>query len=231
VIGDIHGQAEALARLLARLEGRRAPGDRLVFIGDYIDRGPDSRRAVELALAAPRRWPGPVTPLKGNHEAMLLRALEGDPEMTLLWLENGGIETLASYGIRLGEPDWRERFPADHVAFFRSLRLWDEDEHAYYVHAGFEPGVPPAENDEETLLWIREAFIESDYAWEKPVVFGHTPQYTLPPGRGFDLKRLVWRPLVRPEKIGIDTGSAYGGPLTALVLPEREFVQVEIAPA
>jgi len=100
--------------------------------------------------------------------------------------------------------------PAEHRAFFSSLHLYYESESHYFVHAGMRPGVPLADQREEDLLWIREAFIESKAAFGKPVVFGHTA---------------FSEPLVQPNKIGIDTGAVYGNRLTCLRLPEMEFFQ------
>lgn len=231
VVGDIHGWADRLERLLERLRAWAAPGDSLVFIGDYVDRGPQSRRVVEMALAEREQWDGPVVTLKGNHEAMMLEALaERDPySMTIRhWVDAlGGRETISSYaGGDATLNLFRACLPACHRQFFDTLALWHEDEHAIYVHGGIPPGADPARCSEEELLWIRDPFIRSDYAWPKPVVFGHTPQYDNSRGEPTDLEDIVWQPLNRPEKIGIDTGCAYGGPLTALVLPEREFVCV-----
>lgn len=238
VVGDVHGWAGSLERLLAALRPRAAEGDPLVFLGDYVDRGPESRQVVDLVLAERQRWAGPVVALKGNHEAMMLEALASGRVAELQrWYENArGDTTMASYGARsLGELE--ASLPPEHREFFETLQLWHEDEHGIYVHAGLRPGQEPAECDEEDLLWIREPFIESDYAWPKPVVFGHTPQYETrvaarPPGRGpfsrtLPVNEIVWRPLNRPEKIGLDTGRGWGGPLTAVILPEREFIAVE----
>lgn len=238
VIGDVHGWAGPLERLLAALRPRAAEGDPLVLLGDYVDRGPETRGVVDLVLAEREQWPGPVVTLKGNHEAMLLEALaSGRLADFHNWYQNArGDTTMASYGARtLGEFD--AALPPAHREFFESLTLWHEDEHGIYVHAGLLPGRAPAECGEEDLLWIREPFIESDYAWPKPVVFGHTPQYETRvaarvPGRGpfgkaLPVNEMVWRPLNRPEKIGLDTGRGWGGPLTAVILPEREFVAIE----
>jgi serine/threonine protein phosphatase 1 len=225
-VGDVHGQAEKLRALLALLHAHAAPGDALVFLGDLIDRGPDSRDVLEVVLAeAQGNWPGPVHALRGNHEAMLLDALDGDPEVVRAgWLQYGGLDTLDSYG---GEEwaleNWSAHLPPAHLDFFRSLGLWHQDQHGIYVHAGLRPGRQPHETGEETLLWVREKFYASDYRWEKVVVFGHSPRAEPPDGPEAAPR---WRPMNRPEKIGLDTGAGHGGPLTAVVLPARDFFLV-----
>ena len=227
-VGDIHGHAGKLRLLLSRLRERAAPGDALIFVGDYIDRGPDTRGVIELVMQAARGgWDGPVTTLRGNHETLLLEQFHRRPRYGLdLWLRNGGEETLASYGVPRLNRRWKEAIPREHLDFLSDLQFWHEDEHGIYVHGGLMPGFHPSELEEETLLWIREPFISSPYRWEKVVVFGHTPQHE-EGGNRLDLDTVVWRPLNRPEKIGLDTGAGYGGPLTAVQLPEREFISVE----
>lgn len=228
-VGDIHGHAVLLDRLLLQLRERAEPGDRLVFIGDYIDRGPDSRGVIDRVMELRGGvWDGPVVTLRGNHEDMLLDEWRETRQYDLgLWRVNGGRETLESYlegvVVTLTTPS-KPAIPAEHREFIGGTAYWFEDEHAYYVHAGFRPRTLPSEVDEFDLLWIRTDFIESDYAWDKPVVFGHTPMFEgLMLGRG---PVTNWQPLNRPEKIGIDTGVCYGGRLTAVMLPEREFFTV-----
>jgi serine/threonine protein phosphatase 1 len=229
VVGDVHGQSQKLRRLLGLLRARAEPGDSLVFVGDYVDRGPNSRLCVELVLNEFEQWPGSVIPLRGNHEAMMLDFLSGSPRYDPgMWLENGGRETIHSY-----TGGWSPRALADaitpeHLDFLDSTRLWHGDEHGIYVHAGIPPGRAPSDAGDE-VMWIREPFLESDYRWDRVVVFGHTPQYDKDAVRGpiIDREHLPWRPLDRPEKIGIDTGAGWGGPLTAVILPEREFVTVK----
>ena len=197
VVGDIHGCMEPLRTLMARVAP--GPADRLVFIGDYIDRGPDARGVVEYLLGLPGR----PTFLLGNHDQMLLDALDtGDLS---LWFANGGEATLASYGGEVG------RIPPTHRAFFRSLVPHAEIEGFVFVHAGIRPGIPLCEQSLDDLLWIREEFFDSSARFERTVVFGHTPLREVFLGR---------------DRIGIDTGCVYGGKLTCLKLPGREVVQV-----
>jgi len=207
IIGDIHGCYSSLAALLEKIEGR---ADSFVFVGDYVDRGPDSRKVIELLLRLKTRLPQPVF-LKGNHEFMFLQVIRGqDP---FIFLNAGGRQTLESYGIQADNPEeLAGRLPGEHLAFLEHLGLLHEDPNGIYVHAGLEPGRPLAEQSEEWCLWVRERFIRSTYDFGKPVVFGHT---------------VFPEPLIQANKIGIDTGAVYGGKLTALLLPEKEFIQVE----
>lgn len=207
IIGDIHGCASALTELLALVEGM---ADSFVFLGDYIDRGPDSRGVIDRILAFREKRPQTIA-LMGNHEMMLLDYLQGHDED--YFLNAGGVETLASYGIspKAGPKDVQNLLPQEHLDFFSSLPFLWEDRHGIYAHAGLEPGVDTCRQVAACCLWIRDEFVRSRYPFEKPVVFGHT---------------VFKEPLVQRNKIGIDTGVVYGGELTALLLPQREFVSV-----
>ncbi len=197
VIGDIHGCLRPLQRLLAKIAPQ--PGDEVVFIGDYIDRGPDSREVVEYLLGLPYR----CVFLMGNHEKMLLDYLSGKDDG--IFFPNGGLATLQSYG-----GDFTHIPPA-HLTFFHSLRPMYETPGYLFVHAGIRPMVPLDKQTLEDLVWIRQEFFQFIGRFPKPVVFGHTP-----------LREV----LLQPDRIGIDTGCVYGGKLTCLKLPSREIIQV-----
>jgi serine/threonine protein phosphatase 1 len=214
-VGDIHGRYDLLEQVLDRLAPRFGPQTRLVFLGDYIDRGPDSRQVVERLIALGRERPETVF-LKGNHEELLLDALEG--RRVELWLLNGGLETLASYGLDHEAPtaETIARLPAGHLEFFRGLRLYFESDSYVLVHAGVDPELGLAEQDARDLLWIRDQFFQAPgHRLGKTVVFGHTP---------FE------EPLRRPGLIGIDTGAVYDNALTCVKLPEEEFHQLPAQP-
>jgi serine/threonine protein phosphatase 1 len=199
VIGDIHGSATALRRVLQQIGPQAA--DTLIFLGDYIDRGEDSRAVLDQLMALDRAHS--CIFLKGNHEDLFLRAYEGDGDEWLAWLVNGGITTLRDFGQTLP--------PEPYIAWLRRLRLTYEIDGYLFVHAGLRPGMPPEATTDEERLWIREPFLSSSYDWGKRVVFGHTVQ-----PRG---------PLVQPNKIGIDTGAYLPrmGKLTGLILPDKRF--------
>ena len=215
-IGDIHGCAATLDRLLERLQP--AADDHLVFVGDYIDRGPDSKRVIDRLLDL--RDAVHCTFLRGNHEAYMIGYL--DHGALRDWRSNGGLDTLRSYlnshdEARPGEA----RVPAAHVDFVRATEPYYETPDFFFVHAGLKPDVSIEENKrrfgEDVLLWERSHMDARRFAWEKPVVCGHTP---------------LREPLNRDRLIAIDTGCVYHnrpgmGRLTAVRLPQREFVFVD----
>ncbi len=202
-IGDIHGTFDRLQNLMQKIP-IDYDNDTLVFIGDYIDRGPGSVEVVDYLLDLKSRVPGTIV-LKGNHEDMLQKYLDGTDRFT--YLLNGGQKTLDSYLSKNAQPD-SFPIPADHMDFFKSLRLYYETASHIFVHAGLRPKVPLASQDTEDMLWIRDKFIYSKYNFGKPVVFGHTP---------------LEKPLVESNKIGIDTGAVYGNALTCVQLPDMQF--------
>ena len=189
VIGDIHGCLCQLKKLLE--EVRPNANDQVVFLGDYVDRGPDSAGVIEELIAFQEKFPHTVF-LCGNHEQMLLDYLEGkDPT---LFLMNGGDATLASYRTRKLWP-----LPKGHLDFLHSLKTLHATEQFIFVHAGLRPGLPLAEQHPDDLLWIRGDFLDSDYDWGRPVVYGHTPRQ---------------EPLITATRVGLDTGCVYGRVLT-----------------
>lgn len=208
-IGDIHGCHHTLEELLARIQPR-AGRDRIVFLGDYINRGPSSKKVVDRIISIKKSFPGTIT-LMGNHEQILLSSLAGG-KMDF-FLKMGGEQTLASYSLAIHESDKiLSKLPPDHLDFFQNLvLLWNTDKYTF-VHAGLEPGVHLSQQTAPWCCWARREFINSDFDFGKKIVFGHTP---------------FSKPLTAHDKIGIDTGAVYGGHLTCLVLPDQEFITVK----
>jgi serine/threonine protein phosphatase 1 len=208
-IGDVHGRLDLLKDLLSQIithaSGRSC---KLVFLGDYIDRGPDSAGVVALVRRFQQRWPDGVICLKGNHEAMPLEVVK-EPAAISWWLGNGGDATLASFGV--SHP---RDMPADVLSWMAGLATMYEDEHRYFVHAGLHPGLSLPEQDDQTKLWIRDEFLSVDYDFGKHVVHGHTPSET-------------GSPEVRPYRTNLDTGAVFGGPLTAGVFTDEQGPAVE----
>jgi serine/threonine protein phosphatase 1 len=202
-IGDIHGRLDFLMDLLSQIithaNGRSC---KLVFLGDYIDRGPDSAGVLALVRRFQQQWPESVICLKGNHEAMLLEVVT-EPAVTSWWLGNGGDTTLASFGV--SHPG---DLPADVLSWIAGLPTLYEDEHRYFVHAGLHPDLSLSEQDDQTKLWIRDEFLLVDYDFGKHVVHGHTPSQS-------------GGPEVRPYRTNLDTGAVFGGPLTAGVFTDE----------
>jgi serine/threonine protein phosphatase 1 len=203
-IGDIHGSLASLDRLMDKINPD-FEHDQLLFVGDYIDRGPRPKEVVDYIIRLKMLAPGRIICLKGNHEAMFLDFLEGRGKD--LFLLNGGDSTLTDYG----GGSWMAKdlvLPPDHQQFYQELQLFYETADYIFVHGGLKPGVALADQQEDDLLWIRGEFITSQEDFGRRVIFGHTP---------------FKQPLVMPNKIGIDTGAVYGNFLTALKLPEEEF--------
>lgn len=220
-VGDVHGRSDLLAELLRQIEvdatTRASSKKTLVFLGDYVDRGPDSRGVVEMLLNdLPKGFN--VHFLKGNHEAMLLDFLAHAHRLDR-WRINGGEATMASYGVDVdrleqagARPEvWRDAFatalPKAHLDFFRHLSLQVPAGDYLFVHAGVRPGLPLDAQDEMDLIWIRDEFLNATEPFGKVVVHGHTPEQV---------------PVLRPNRIGIDTGAVFSGRLTALRLQDEE---------
>ncbi len=223
-VGDIHGRLDLVQSLIARLDafdGAREAGARLIFLGDYIDRGPAIRDVVDRLVALRAERPETVF-LMGNHEAALSSFLER-PDERADWLDWGGKETLESYGVKgaASRPvrdlaaELRDRMPASHRAFLSELPLFAEAGDYFFTHAGVKPGVALDAQSADDLLWIRAEFhdMPADKRPQKVVVHGHHP---------------VRRPLDLGWRIAIDTGAVYGGKLTAVALEgtKRRFISV-----
>ncbi|MBZ0235717.1 MAG: serine/threonine protein phosphatase [Deltaproteobacteria bacterium] len=236
VIGDIHGERALLDALLASLPFI-APDDSLVCLGDYVDRGPDSRGVVETLRRLPEKTAGKVVLLRGNHEDALLGEID-TPSGGFVMPPGNGVAAAFHSFTELPPPvdgglvapehfahyfDVASWLPAPIASWMRGLPLWHRDAHATYVHAGLEGegavwSLPEASST-KSLLWQREKDFFLEYAGP-PLVFGHTPTNDLPPA---DPARTA--PWTRGPLVGIDTGAGKGGPLTCLELPSRTVRQ------
>lgn len=205
-VGDIHGCLDKLISLMGILDAE-PERDTLLFVGDYIDRGPESKGVVDYLIDLAGQY-SHVIFLKGNHEQMLDLYLKGRDR--LAFLANGGYATLSSYSWDI-QSDEKVPIPEEHLDFFRNLRLCYETEAYIFVHAGLKSNIPLEEQDEWDMLWVRDEFIYSDFDFGKRVIFGHTPFRT---------------PLIFDNKIGIDTGAVYGNKLTCVELPAVKFYSV-----
>ncbi len=208
-IGDVHGCADRLAELHARiaedLARRPVAAPLLLHIGDYVDRGPDSAGVVARLAAGPPIAGVPTVNLIGNHEETMLHALDGERAAATDWLFSGGREALASWGLDPdgARGDWLAALPPADVAFVRGLALWHREGDYLFVHAGIRAGVPLEDQARQDLLTIRQPFLTYEAPFGMVVVHGHTP---------------TTNPVVRPNRIGIDTGAVFGGRLTCAVL-------------
>jgi serine/threonine protein phosphatase 1 len=222
-IGDVHGRLDVLSPLLREiaadaLAARPSEQPLLVFLGDYVDRGPDSRAVVDTVLALAADGAFEVAALKGNHEEALLQFLD-EPSFAATWMEHGAGPTLASYGVtpaatRTDAEAWvrvRDAFdaalPPAHRRFYQGLELIREVGDYAFVHAGVRPGVPLSAQAERDLLWIRHEFLGHEGPHEKVIVHGHTPTE--------DAQLLTHR-------LGLDTGAYATGVLTAVRLHGEE---------
>ncbi len=214
VIGDIHGRSDLLDRIAAEikrdLEQRPNSQCLTVTLGDYVDRGPDSRGVIERLIHNP--FPTPYVALKGNHEELLLSFLT-DPAVGPHWRQLGGLETMHSYGVSVASlmmgkgyeeasRALRDAVPEDHFLFLSSLRNSLTVGQYFLCHAGVRPGVALDRQRPEDLLWIRDEFLSSKKNFGKIVVHGHTPSE---PAQ------------VLPNRINIDTGAYATGRLTCLI--------------
>jgi len=227
-VGDIHGRADLLNDLLNLIADDMSDADdlvvRLVFLGDYVDRGLYSREVIDRLVELKASTSG-LHFLKGNHEQAMIQFLE-DPGVGHVWLEYGGLETLHSYGVHCvkssadtgafeqARSELASNLPEAHLEFLRELDICVEYGDYFFVHAGVRPGVPLQDQQEEDMLWIRDEFLRADARPEKVIVYGHTPSEN---------------PVDKSWRIGVDTGAYMTGRLTAVALQGRDryFISTE----
>ena len=216
-IGDIHGRAQLLETLLGKIEDDLSTSKLqdvfVIFLGDYVDRGENSKKVIDLILKWKKKGITKVA-LKGNHEAMMLAYLQ-KPDMGELWFNNGGNATLLSYGVAMdpklalherleaAQKDFKAKLPKAHADFLNSLKLSFDVGDYFFVHAGARAGTPLNQQTEDDMLWIRGDFLESRKRFEKIVVHGHS---------------IHWDPVVSERHISVDTGAYVTGKLTSVVL-------------
>ena len=220
-IGDVHGRADLLDQVLSSIDrdlsARPTPRAVHVFVGDYIDRGPDSRGVLDRLVE--RAKSHELICLKGNHESFLIEFLK-NPVILDAWRQFGGLETLISYGLAPSvrpdtatqmqlAADLERAMPSAHRRFLQDLKLSFTCGDFFFAHAGVRPGTPLAQQREDDVLWIREKFLSCKQEFGKIVIHGHTP---------------VLEPDIRPNRINIDTGAFATGRLTCLILEHDEMI-------
>ena len=212
-IGDIHGRLDLLEPLLAEigLRARARPRTIVVALGDYVDRGADSRGVVQRLLDLGAQPGLEARFLRGNHDQIMLDFL-ADPALGPYWSRVGGRETLFSYGVqppatrkhmqewRLARDAFAAALPESHLAFFRGLLPSFTSGDYFFAHAGAKPGAPLDAQTEQDLMWIRKPFLEDETPFERIVVHGHTP---------------AEKPHADHRRVGLDTGAYITGVLTA----------------
>ncbi len=208
VIGDIHGRFDLLQRADAAITVHAgAEPYKTIYLGDYVDRGPQSAQVIEHLLRAGQSRD--IVCLKGNHEAMMLEACAERGAALDRWLNSGGDATLASYGMTgLTDQDF-EAIPEAHIAWLRDLPILAFDAHRAYVHAGLAPDLPMDDQDEAACLWIREKFLRAKvdrFPDRKHIVHGHTPSWAGKPDPS--------KPELLPHRTNLDTGAYATGLLT-----------------
>lgn len=229
-VGDVHGRADLLRDLLKKIEAdwSASPAQtmRLLMLGDYVDRGAESKGVLDILVGLVSQGGERMIAMKGNHEEALLGFLL-DPTTGAAWAEHGGRETLVSYGVtpprgRGDDEAWKEArdafakvIPASHLSFLQNLQLFATVGDYVFVHAGLRPGTPLDQQEEHDLLWIRKEFLDSPAWTNHVVVHGHTP---------------MAEPALRPGRIGVDTGAYATGVLTAVRLEgdRRSFIRTGV---
>lgn len=218
-VGDIHGCLDETKRLLSLIdadnENRSSAETYIVFLGDLIDRGPASRGVIELMMDFPYAFAEPLF-IMGNHEEMMVRGLMGEPELLPGWLEHGGFTCAESYGVPRShlqgqEPDamehiLRSAIPKSHAEFLKSFLEYVQFGDYLFTHAGIRPGVPLEQQSARELRWIRGPFLDYEGDHGVVVVHGHTVNDEI---------------VVKPNRIGVDTGAYKTGRLSALCIEEE----------
>ena len=219
-IGDVHGCADALTRLLAAiradLAARPAARVTLVLLGDLIDHGPDSAGVIDLLIAGAPVPGAALVTLCGDHERMLLDALAGESAAATDWLAAGGAASLRSWGLPedLPRAAWAASLPPAQLGFLRGLRLSHRAGDYLFVHAGLRPGLPPARQRAEDLLSIRQPFLSEPADFGVVVVHGHSVSPA---------------PEIAAHRIGLDTGAGLGGALSCAVLEDDRIACLAVA--
>ncbi len=226
-IGDIHGRNDLLKKLIGKIvadDGDRGDAEsELIFLGDLVDRGPDSSGVIETAMALKQEL-GDVRFLMGNHEEVYLKAAEGDEKAVKFFNRIGGKETILSYDISIKEYMDMDHtrlahriptlFPEEHVSFIKSFEDQIVIGDYAFVHAGVRPGIPMDEQKPKDLRWIREEFLSAKEPHEKVIVYGHTINDEV---------------VEKGNRIGIDTGAYYSEKLTAIGLEGADHWYIDTA--
>ncbi len=210
-VGDIHGMRRLLDDLIGRIEADAGDDQAVVvFLGDLVNRGPSSRQVLERLIEGPQRRGDRWITLRGNHDQLVLDAVAGKSQTAFRrWMEKGGLETLASYGVSRKEASLsraRRAIPSEHLKFLDGLPFSFRAGEHFFVHAGIDPRRPLDRQSEAAMMTIRDPFLRGSHLLPFTVVHGHVPS----PGG----------PVVAPRRIGVDTGAYSSGVLTAVALRE-----------
>lgn len=223
-VGDIHGRYRALKSVVRQIQEHAAEHGiarpKVVFLGDYGDRGPNSREVFDLLISDELKAGIDATFIRGNHEDALLQALDPRTDCSDWLIHWGGAETVESYGVWTGPRtpeqfmvDFRKNFPQTHRAFLKCLPLWHQEEGLLFVHAGVNPDRPLDKQTRQDLLHIRDPFLNSTSDFGVRVIHGHSPSSHV---------------VIRDNRIGADTGSGYeGGRLSAVAIDGDEIIIFE----
>lgn len=217
-IGDIHGRCDLLECLIQKIiQHAGDEASELIFLGDYVDRGPQSRDVIEYLTSSETLTRFDCTFLMGNHEATMLQFLD-DPGVGSSWATYGGFETLLSYGVRTpslqntpamwqhASTQLKTALPQRHLLFLKELKLFAQRGDYLFVHAGVDPEKPFEDQGEAEFLWIRDAFMSSTRSHPWRVVHGHTPEP---------------HPYQDARRIGVDTGAYQTGVLSAAYISQK----------